>query len=426
VSTRTPLKLGTLRQVNRNVVFRLIRERGRTSRTELARLSGLSKATVSEIVADLLARGFVREAGMQSFGRGRNRVVLEFDPAARLVLGAQLDDTECAVVLADLNARPRHAATTPVRGGAPEDFVAALDEGVARLRPLAEAPILGLGLGAPGSIDPDGRRVTISVPLAWRDVPIADLVEARIGLPVLAANRAKVAALGEVWHGAGRGAEHLIYVFIGAGIVAGMVIHGALYFGSAGGAGELGHVTVLPDGPLCGCGNQGCLHTVASESAIIRSARVRARRTDGTLLRQLTDGLLGQIALEVLRDAAHQGDGVALATLAEAGAYLGLAIANLVNLVNPQLVVLGGPIAALGEPILEPIRREVRQRALPDSLVDLAIVPSTLGDAAGAIGAAALFLESLKDMEVLTGTAALVLGGGAGHWIAHDTAVAGP
>jgi glucokinase-like ROK family protein len=402
---RAPLKPVDLRQVNRGIVFRLIRERGQTTRTELVHDSGLSKATVSEIVAGLLEQGFVREVGKHSNGRGRSQVVLEFDALARLVVGAQLDDQACALVLADLSARPRHKVVVPAPGGAPADFVAALDQGVAALRPLAEAPILGLGLGAPGSVDPGGRRVTVSVPLGWRDVPIAELVEARVGLPVLAANRAKVAALGELWHGAGKGIEHLVYVFIGAGIVAGIVIDGALYFGSAGGAGELGHVTVLPDGPMCGCGNQGCLHTLAAESAIIRRARAKARRVDGTLLSQMTDGLLGQITLGVLRDAAERGDAAALETLAEAGAYLGLAIANVVNLVNPQLVVLGGPIAALGDPIVEPIRREVRRRALWDSLVELAIVPSSLGDEAGAIGAAALFLESLGSMATVTAPA---------------------
>lgn len=183
-----------------------------------------------------------------------------------------------------------------------------------------------------------------------------------------------------------------------------MVINGALSFGSSGGAGELGHVTVLPDGPICGCGNQGCLHIVAAESAIIRLARAKARQVEGTSpLSRLTGGLLGQVTLGLVREAAELGDAAALETLTEAATYLGLALANVVNLVNPRMVVIGGPIAQIGEPFLAPLRREVRRRALWDALAGLEIVPSALGDAAGAIGAAALFLERLESIPGAAG-----------------------
>ena len=125
--------------------------------------------------------------------------------------------------------------------------------------------------------------MTLSVPYGWRDVPIADLLEARLGIPVLAANRAKAAALGEIWQGEHAGIADLIYVFVGGGIVAGIVVNGALYFGSAGGAGELGHVTVLPDGPVCGCGNRGCLHTLASSRRSCAPCGPRRARRNGPM-----------------------------------------------------------------------------------------------------------------------------------------------
>lgn len=369
------------------------------------RLSGLSKATVSEVVGLLLREGFVREVGKHQAGRGRSRVLLEFAPTTRMVLGAQLDDDICTVVLTDLYARPHAKVIKPVYGSSPADFIAAACAAVEEIRPRAETALLGLGIGAPGSIDPQGRRITMSVPQGWKDVPIADRLEERLGLPVLAANRAKVAALGEIWHGAGRGVANLIYIFLGRGIVAGIVIDGKLYFGSSGGAGELGHITVVPDGQLCGCGNYGCLHTVASEMAIIRLVRAKARYADDSLVSQLANGNLGQLTTEMLLSAAQQADPVVLETLAEAGAYLGTVIANLVNLMNPQMVVIGGPLARLGEPLLGPLRREVRQRALWDALAGLALVPSALGDEAGAIGAAVLFLEGLKSLPAGTLTA---------------------
>jgi glucokinase-like ROK family protein len=381
---------------SRGTIVRLLRESRQTTRTELAARSGLSKATVSEIAAALLDEGLIREVGKFQAGRGRSRVLLEFEPLARLVLGAQLDDTSCTVVLADLRAEPRRRVVRPVVGTSPAHFIDALCAGVEELRPEAETPILGLGVGVPASVDPAGRRVTVSVPYGWKDVPFAEQVEARVGLPVLIANRAKVAALGELWQGANPGVDDFVYVFVGSGIVAGIVANGSLYFGTAGGAGELGHVTVVPDGPACGCGNNGCLHTLASESAIIRAVRSRARQLDRrTLLTELTGGTLGEITLELLLDAAEKGDEVVLETLQEAGTYLGLAIANVVNLLNPRIVVIGGPVARFGEPLLTAIRREVRRRALWDSLANVDIVLSTLVDEEGAVGAAALFLEHL-------------------------------
>lgn len=389
--------LSTMKHMNRDIVFQLLREHRRTTRTELVRLSGLSKATVSDIIDTFLREGFIREVGKHQPVRGRSQVVLEFDPMARLVFGAQLVGPTCTVVLADLTAQPRHRTTRPMRGTNPGSFIEAICEGVEELRPLAETPILGLGVGTPTSVDPTGRRVTLSVPYGWRDVPLAEMLEARLGLPTLIANRAKVAALGEVWQGAHAETDHLFYVYVGSGIVAGLVVNGALYFGSSGGAGELGHTTVLPDGMLCGCGNQGCLHTVASESAIVRMARAKLRAMgQQTLLAERTNGVLGQITLALVLEAAAAGDPVALETLTEAATYLGIALANVVNLVNPRVVVIGGPIASIGEAFLDPVRREVRRRALGDALHNLEIVPSVLGDDAGAIGAAALVLENLE------------------------------
>lgn len=385
---------------SRGTILTLLRESRQTTRTELAARSGLSKATVSEIAGALLDEGFVREVGKFQAGRGRSRVLLEFAPAARLVLGAQLDDTSCTMVLADLRAEPRHRAVRPVSGAAPEHFIDAICECADDLRPAAEASIVGLGVGVPASVDPLGRRVTVSVPYGWRDIPFAEQVEARVGLPVVIANRAKVAALGELWQGANPGVDDFVYVFVGGGIVAGIVANGSLYFGTAGGAGELGHVTVVPDGPACGCGNSGCLHTLASESAIIRAVRARARQADGqTPLMTLVDGTLGQITLDVLLRAADQGDRVVLETLAEAGTYLGLAIANVINLLNPRMVVIGGPVARFGEPLLAAVRQEVRRRALWDSLANVDIVLSTLVEEEGAVGAAALFLEQVDWTE---------------------------
>jgi predicted NBD/HSP70 family sugar kinase len=238
------------------------------------------------------------------------------------------------------------------------------------------------------------------VPFGWKDVPVADVLEDRLGLPVRVANRAKVAALWEHWEGLGRGVDHLAYVHAGNGIVAGLVVGGTLSFGRDGLAGELGHATVIPDGPMCDCGNQGCLHTLASGPAIVREVRAKARLAGRLDLIQATNTVPAQAALEKVIEAAESGDPIAREVLADAGRFLGIAIANLVTLFNPQIVIIGGMVGRSGECVLDPLRREVRRRALPDAVAGLEIVPSTFpGEEAGALGAAALFLQQPEVIE---------------------------
>ena len=383
----------------READFSLNRRRGQTTRTEIAADCGLSKAQVSDIVAELLANGLVREVGTQQEGRGRSRIVLELNATAHLVLGAQLDDDRCVAILADLQARPQAMETVAIHGTRPEDFVQALATAVKRLTSQATMPVLGLGVGTPGSLDVTGRVIRVSVPHGWRDIPIADMVEAQLSLPVRVANRAKVAVLGEHWHGRAQGLQDVAYVFVGNGIIAGLLLDGQLYVG-AGGAGELGHVTVVPDGPICGCGNHGCLHMFASGAAIVRLAHAKARENPATMLHSLPTRGLVALTLDDVLHAAQQGDDIALAAIATAGVYLGIAIANLVNLVHPRMVVVGGPVGRLGEPAVAVIRREVQRRALADILTDLEIVPTALGDEAGAIGAAAYFLDQWPSLAL--------------------------
>ncbi|MDQ3655481.1 MAG: ROK family transcriptional regulator [Chloroflexota bacterium] len=380
------------------VLFDLLRTHPQTTRTALVQESGLSKATVSEAIAELLAHGFIAEVGKHQPGRGRSQVVLEFNPSTCLVIGVQFTETGCHAVLADLRAGAVAVTERPLTGTRPDDFIEALCHCVEELSGVARTPILGVGVGVPGLVDPAGRVVVASVPYGWDQVPIADMLEPRLNLPVVVANRAKAAALGEYWQGnhvPTHTRNHLAYVHVGSGIVTGFVIEGELFFGSGGAAGEIGHMTIVPDGPLCGCGNRGCLHMLASESAIVRSVRAKSRHTpepdNGNVLPSLAT-----ITIPSLIAAAGEGNELVLDAIAEAGAYLGIAIANVVNLMNPSLIVIGGSVAAFGEPLFAAIRAEVRQRALWDALNGVPIVPSALGDDAGTVGAAALFLDQVN------------------------------
>lgn len=383
-----------VREVNTGAVLELLKRRRQTTRTELIRLSGLSKATVSVIVADLLERGLAQAAGRQQEGRGRSRVVLEFNPMARSVLGAQIADDVCVVVLTDLDGRPYQSTTRRLRGTAPEIVMDALIDGISELRHAAASAVLGLGVGTPGVVDRAGRHIRMAVSHGWRNVAVADLLEERLGLPVVVANRAKVAALGQLRRDQDDGPTDLIYVFLGKGVIAGLVIDGQLYFGRDGWAGDIGHLTVQPDGVLCGCGNRGCLYTVAGEQAILALARSHARHAGpSTVLHTLTEGRLAELTLPLLAEAAHRADGAALATLDEVGTCLGIVIANLVNVLNPDVVVLGGPSTCLGEPLVDVIRREMHRRALTEATHKLDVTISQAGDESGATGAAILWIS---------------------------------
>lgn len=391
------------RESSEDRLFELLRNHPTTTRTELVRLSGLSKATVSDTVSVMMARGLLAETGKSQAGRGRSQVVLRMQPDVRLVLGAQFTESGCHVVLADLLANPVAWADRAVAGTRPEDFVEALVDAVRELREKAPAPILGMGVGVPGLVSPSGRGVVVSVPYGWRDVPICDMVERELEMPVVAVNRAKAAALGEYWQGAHDHAErrnHLLYVHAGAGIIAGFLSDGQLYHGSGGAAGEIGHVTVQPEGLPCACGNRGCLYTLASESAIIRDVRSRMRRLRPDDTRSALPDI-GTASLAELIEASHAGDPIVREVVATAGTWIGLAIANAINMINPSMVVIGGPISEFGDVLMDPVREEIRQRALWDSMQDVAILSSTLSENAGTIGAAALFLDALDVARVL-------------------------
>lgn len=383
-----------------STLYAYIHSRRQTSRVQLARALELSKASITGGVTTLLDLGLVREVGKQSSGNGRGprQMLLEVEPRARLVLGAQIGDERCTVVTTDVYANIEDRTIVPLRGMSPGDAIGAIRIGVETLRRRTTIPILGLGVGVPGVADATGRQVTVSLGHHWRNVPLADELETILKLPVQVANRAKVAALGEHWSRAEAGTDSLVYVHMGTGIVAGIVLNGVLLFGRDGLAGELGHTTVVPDGYPCDCGNRGCLQTTSSTSAIIREVRSRAQTPATLALVQRINQRSVSEGLELVCQAARDGDHLAQEVLNEAATYLGVAIANLINLYNPQAVVLGGPLVRTADGILAAITREIHRRALRDALTDLPIVASALpGEEAGAIGAAALFLEHVPD-----------------------------
>lgn len=387
-----------VRELNRATVFDLLRSGQVTSRVELARRTGLSKATVSEIIDELIREGFVRTIGPGHSSRGRRPMLLEFAPRARLAIGVELSDSACRAVLTDLNAEPIRNVSRPVHATTFED---ALDAALAATADLvADLPasvLVGIGVGAPGLVDPRRCVIQVAPALGWRDAPVGTAFANRFAVPVAVANRAKAAALGETWCGAGREVDTLVYVSVSSGVSAGIVIGRRLYRGVSLTEGELAHVTVDPEGPLCHCGNRGCLSAYATEGAILSRIRERLRLPDQrSLLRHQATGRLDLLSLNDVAAAATAGDRPTLEVLDEVAANLGVALANVVNVLNPGMVILGGSVLRALPLLLPRVETQLRRRAVSASAASLAVVPSPLGLSAVSIGAAAFLLSQVS------------------------------
>jgi glucokinase len=253
----------------------------------------------------------------------------------------------------------------------------------------------GVGVSVPGPADPDRGIVTTPPNLpGWHDVPIAQELSQRTGLPVWIENDANAAALAEHRLGAGHGAKHLVLLTLGTGIGGGLVLDGRLYHGASGGAGEIGHMQLVEDGPLCGCGRRGCLEALASGRALgARAQDIVTREPDGILARLVREG--GEADARALEKAADAGDASAAAAIDQAGRYLGAGLTNIVDVFNPELVVVGGGLRRLGERYLGVAIEVMRAEAYPQHAADVRIVEAELGDEAPAIGAAIIALEKL-------------------------------
>jgi len=261
---------------------------------------------------------------------------------------------------------------------------------------MKQSQVAAVGIGAPGPLD-IGTGVVVAPPNlpGWDCVPLKRLIEDGLGITTFLENDANAAALGEHRFGAGRGVEHMIYVTVSTGIGGGLILDERLYHGASGMAGEIGHTTVMPYGPLCGCGNRGCLEALASGTAIARQARERIARGVPTLIADLAEGAPARITAKLVAEAASQGDVEARDILAEAMYYLGIGMANLVNLFNPQLIVIGGGLTNIGELLFGPVRRAIDLRAFPAQAQAVRVVQAELGDSVGVLGAAAVALAQI-------------------------------
>jgi glucokinase len=313
--------------------------------------------------------------------------------AGAQAIGIDVGGTKTAAlrVAADGSILARETLPTPA-----EDTGATLETIVRAARAVLSSHVRAVGIGAAGLVERATGRLTFAPNIAWRDVPLVQHLRDALTLPVLAENDATAAAWGEHRLGSGRGHDDLLLVTVGTGIGGGIVGDGRLFRGAHGFAAEIGHVIVEPDGPPCGCGNRGCWEQVASGHAIAREGREAVRLDPGSALGRLAGGDPARVTGQVVTSAAHDGDETAMGILARVGRRLGEGIAGLVNVLDPEIVVVGGGAIKAGDLLLEPARSAFLDAVEgPGHRPPVPIVEAALGNDAGAIGAAILALEEL-------------------------------
>lgn len=379
-----------LRSLGRVRVLEALAEARRLSRPDLMRRTGLARATVGSVIADLIRVGVVtdedanRADGLRT---GRPARTLSLNRRAAYALGVDIGRDHVRVVLCDLYGEPvwDQELHRPVDNDA-DDVLTETAELIGQAQRATGIPaerILGVGVGIACPIDRQGTLLAGGIMPGWVGVRPTDELRERTGFSVRLVNDANAAVLAEHRHGVAQQCDDVVYIRLSTGIGAGVISDGRLMLGAGGLAGELGHVTVEPSGAICRCGNRGCLETVASPAAI---AKLLSATGSGE-----------PASTTELIDLVRNGDRGAIRAMEDAGDAVGRALAQAVTIVNPELVVIGGELAAAGDVLVAPIRRAVQRNAMSWHTSDLRVVPGALGDSAGVRGAAALVLANAPE-----------------------------
>lgn len=378
-----------LRRENRAAILRHLYFAGSMSRRDLTDLGGVSSATVSNVITDLIADGIVTEVGHAESDGGRPQVLLSVDPDFAYIVGVDVGETRVRVELLDLQFQERAKADYELPAGRPEpgDVADLILDGLASVLAnggIAEDKVLGIGVGVPGIVEQTGLVVHAKT-LGWDGVPLGDLLKAGTKLRVFADNGAKTMGQAELWFGAGQGAQHAVVTLLGTGVGASIITDGLTYRGATSSAGEWGHTTLSLNGRQCRCGAHGCLEAYVGAPGILeRYAEVSAepvapRPEEAALTAFVLAAEESEPAAEILR---------------ETIAYLGAGLANLVNLFNPTHVILGGWVGmVLGQRHLDEIRAATAEHALPQPMAQAQILLGELGPDAVTRGAATLVLD---------------------------------
>lgn len=394
--------LSAVRNYNRSLVLSVIWQRGSLSRADIARATGITPPAVSSLVKELSDLGLVEELGIgdSTLAGGRKPTLFRINPAGGFAVGLKLGLDELSVTSIDLLGGVLDHFSRPRDPNEGEGRVLArvsdlIQEALQRSTRMSHS-LLGIGLALPGIVDSRAGVLRYSHLLGWRDVPVQYLLGKEFGVPVFVDNDVNALTLGERMYGAARGVDNVLCVTVGTGIGAGVVLNGQILSGSHHGAGELGHSTIMLDGPVCRCGKSGCLEALASDSGIVRQATTRLEKGQHSVLLEMTGGKTDQITADLVSKAAKEGDQLAKEVLEQTARYLGLAIASAFNLIDPDLVLVGGErMERSGHLMLDAIVEAARENTFSTMKDNVRIARTALGERAWTVGAATLVLQHL-------------------------------
>jgi len=382
--TNYPGNRKLIRAINRSNVLNSIKKHDSIARTDIARELALSPATISAITAELIEDNLVFEKEAGDSKGGRRPILLAINPKGGYVIGFKLTEDNVTGVLTDLKSTVIANITNSLKGHSTETVIRAFEDGVEELLnngKVKKSKLLGVGIGLAGIVDSQNGILRHSPILGWSNVPLGDLLKKSLGVPVTVDNDVNTLTFNEQWYGIGQGIDNFLTVTIGRGVGLGMVVNGQLYRGPHGSSGEFGHTVMDPDGPICDCGNRGCLEALIADPGLIKKART----------------VLGdnELTMEGLMSRAQDGDDAALRIYSEAGNTLAWGIANLINVLSPGLIIISGEGVRAGDYIFEPMRSALPKYVMPGLGKDTEIQVDTWDDNAWARGAAGLVLGEL-------------------------------
>jgi glucokinase-like ROK family protein len=399
-----PAKLNTadqawVRRKNRAIILEVFRTHITLSRARLATETGLNPSTVSNIISELIQENLIRETDLLQSNTGRPGRLLELNPEGGCALGIEINVDYIELVVTDFAAnilwRQRQGSTPEAGQDVIMSQVVNLAKQASAFVQERKSRLLGVGVGVPGLVDVTSGLLRLAPNLQWTNVPIRDVLAGYFDCPIYVENEANAAALGEYYFGAVRNVKNFIYLSSGIGLGSGIVMDGKLFRGMFGYAGEAGHMTLDVNGELCGCGKRGCWETFVSPRAVERRVRKSLANGATSILQDMAKGDLEKIVFEDVVQAAQAGDQIAIDALGEVAFYLGIGVANLVNLFNVEVIVLGGALNNASALLLKDVERIALANTLAPGREHLRIISSAHGTDACIMGAIALVLDDI-------------------------------
>lgn len=399
-------KNSTVRNYYKALIKNLTRMNGPVSRTTLRKMTGMRPASITDITKELLQEGIIQESGHESSKRGRRKVLLDINSNGGRAVVVELTPARILGLGLDLKMGVRYKTRKALPAGANREEIIEAVTGVFQeildAPGMQGAPVLGLGMANPGMVDVDSGISVFSTQIrGWENVPLRELFEEKFPYPFFVETDARCRLVAEKSLGVARSFDDVLLVELSSGVGSGVMTQGQLFRGSRGAAGELGHMMMIENGPYCNCGSQGCLESLVSSRAVVQRVLDAIGSGAASVLEEMTGGDLQKIDIHLVAQAAEDGDKLSLRVVEETGRLIGDAIANAVNLYNPEIVVLTGELLAFGEHILQPIEGTIRRQALSYNSSDLIVEVAEVGEEGAAWGMGSLVFDQVFEVRGL-------------------------